>query len=81
MDIYFYDDRLMIESYKKPMTDGKFGEMDDELLLMFSESVMRIRDLVQLKKQGQISENGYHAALAILQKTSRIPLVTIVSRE
>lgn len=68
MDIAFYDDRLMIESYKKPMTDGKFGEMDDELLLMFSESSMRIRDLVQMKRQGQVTEKGYKSALAILQK-------------
>lgn len=75
MEITFYDDRLILETFKKPdavdkpMPEDKptFTKIDDKFLMSFAD-VMRIRDLVQLKKQGQVSENGYQSTLVVLQK-------------
>lgn len=76
MDIAFYNDRLILETFKQPDAVDKstsenqrtFSKMDDKLLLSFTNWVMRIRDLVQLRKQGQISDRWYQSALSILQK-------------
>lgn len=74
MDIDFYDDKLILETFKKPTAEDnptverKFSTMDDELLLSLSKSVMRIKDLVQLKKQKQITDKGYQSALVILRQ-------------
>ncbi len=76
MDIDFYDDRLVLETFKKPdavekstsESEKKFTKPDTQLLLSLATSVMRIKDLVILKKQWQVTESDYKSALAILQK-------------
>lgn len=69
IDIRFYDDRLGIETYKLPMTNGKYGTVElKELRLLAESGALRIRDLVVFKKTGQTTETDFTAALAILQK-------------
>lgn len=76
-DISFYDDKLIVETFRKPDAVDKskpgdqptYSKMEDELLLSLAKKgALRIRDLVVFKETGQTTDSGYHAALEILRK-------------
>jgi hypothetical protein len=70
MDITFYDDKLIIETFKKESSDtNTYTPLDTKPLLSIAKWwAMRIRDLVAFKKTGQTTDSDFTTALSILQK-------------
>lgn len=76
MEISFYDDRLILDTFLLPDAIEEwqtkwprtYSKVSDKLIFSFIDSkVVRIKDLVELKKHEQVTDSLYTKVLSILQ--------------
>ena len=65
-DGHFFDSKLVIETFKLPMTTKEYGDIDSELASVLTRGgAMRIRDLVILYNHKQVAPGDYSKAIEV----------------